>query len=88
MKYSIKIAEQIEKKFKRIPIKDKSRIFERIESLAKDPRPKDCKKLQGQQRPPLYRIRAGNYRIIYKIEEGLLIVLIVDLGHRKDIYKA
>ena len=87
MKYRIEIAEKIEKQFIRLNKKDKQRIIEKIDSLAKDPRPDDCKKLKGKQRPPLYRVRSGNYRIIYSIQDEVLLILVVEIGHRKDVYR-
>ena len=86
MSYKIKISEKLERKLARIPKRDKIHIEEKIGLLSFDPRPNDCKKLQGNKRPPLYRVRSGNYRIIYTIEDKKLIILIVDIGHRKDIY--
>jgi mRNA interferase RelE/StbE len=86
MVYKIEIAEKLEKRMHKIPKKDRERLFERIDSLAHDPRPDDCKKLRGNRNPPLYRIRSGNYRIVYVIQDKLLIILIVDVDHRKDIY--
>ncbi len=85
--YNIKIAQSVEKKLNKIGKKDKERIIEKIDSLASIPRPEDCKKLQGRQSPPLYRIRSGKYRVIYAIQDQALIILILDVGHRKDIYK-
>lgn len=87
MKYRIEIAEKIEKKLNRISKKEKERIMERIDSLTENPRPDDCKKLKGNQKSPLYRVRSGNYRIIYSIQDNVLLVLIVEVGHRKDVYR-
>lgn len=87
MKYRIEIAEKIEKKLVRLNKKDKERIIEKIDSLAENPRPDDCKKLKGNQRPPLYRVRSGNYRIVYSIHDDVLLVLVVEIGHRKDVYR-
>lgn len=87
MTYEIEIAEKLEKRLRKFPKKDKEKILEKIDSLAYNPRPKDCKKLQGNQKPFLYRIRSGIYRIIYAINDDILIVLIVDIGHRKEVYR-
>ncbi|HSG29848.1 MAG TPA: type II toxin-antitoxin system RelE/ParE family toxin [Candidatus Krumholzibacterium sp.] len=64
--------------------KDRRRIVKRIAGLADDPRPAGCEKLSGKDR---YRIRQGDYRIIYSIEDDILIVHIVRIGNRKDIYR-
>jgi mRNA interferase RelE/StbE len=87
MKYRIAIAESIAKTLSRIPKKDKQRIIEKIDSLIENPKPEDCKKLKGNLKQPLYRIRSGNYRIIYSVKDEILLVLVVEIGHRKDIYK-
>ena len=62
-----------------IPKKDLQRIIKRIESLAENPRPLGCEKLTGQDR---YRIRQGNYRIVYSIQDKDLTVWVVKVGHR------
>ena len=59
-------------------------IIEAIEGLAENPRPQGCKKLKGRTG---YRIRVGNYRIIYEIFDEILLIDVIDLGHRKDIYE-
>lgn len=59
-------------------------IMETIASLEQNPRPNGCKKLKGRD---AYRVRTGNYRIIYEIFDTELIVDIITLGHRKDIYE-
>jgi mRNA interferase RelE/StbE len=64
--------------------KDLQRIIGRIQLLKKDPRPSGCEKLSGQER---YRIRQGNYRIIYSIQDDQLTVWVVKVGHRRDVYR-
>lgn len=61
-----------------------TRIKEAILGLAEKPRPSGCLKLQGRE---AYRIRIGNYRIIYQIDDTIKIVSIVDIGHRKNVYQ-
>ncbi len=65
--------------------KDAKRILEKITGLEKEPRPMNCKKLAGSNEN-LYRIKIGVYRVIYKIDDGIKVVKIRDVGHRKDIY--
>jgi mRNA interferase RelE/StbE len=60
-------------------------IDARILSLADDPHPPGSKKLQGMD--GTYRLRVGDYRVLYQVDEGRLVVLIVDVGHRKDVYR-
>ena len=87
MNYKIEIVKSLEKRLRRFPKKDKTKIIEKIDSLSENPRPKDSKKLQGNKKPPLYRIRLGIYRIVYTVKDDVLLVLVVDVGHRKDIYR-
>ncbi len=62
------------------------RVLRRIEKLEKQPRPKSAKKLQGASEP-LYRVRESDYRIVYSIEDDRLIVLVVRIGHRGEVYR-
>lgn len=64
--------------------KDRRRIVQRVRDLAEDPRPHGRRKLSGQER---YRLRQGDYRIVYSIEEKRLIVFVVKIGHRRDVYR-
>ena len=64
--------------------KDRQRIVRKIRQLAEDPRPPACQKLSGRDR---YRIRQGPYRIVYSIEDDRLIVYVVKIGHRSDVYR-
>jgi mRNA interferase RelE/StbE len=58
-----------------------------IRALAENPRPAGCKQLAGSKEPPLYRIRVGNYRIIYEVHDDVVLVSVIHVGHRKDIYR-
>jgi mRNA interferase RelE/StbE len=64
---------------------DQVRIAAKIDSLAHDPRPRGVEKLSGEEN--LYRVRVGNYRIIYQLQDAQLIVLVVKVGHRRDVYR-
>jgi mRNA interferase RelE/StbE len=83
-KYKIKIKPSAVKELEKIPKKDLQKLTKMIQSLSINPRPHGCEKLSGQER---YRVRKGNYRIIYSIEDDILIVYVIKIGHRKDIYK-
>jgi mRNA interferase RelE/StbE len=83
--YEIELSRIALKNMAKIPKKDLSRIQNRLEALSKEPQPDDIKKIRGDDN--LYRIRSGNYRILYRIFENKLCILIVDIDHRKDIYK-
>lgn len=63
----------------------RKRIFGRIDALQVDPRPSGCKKLQGAN--DLYRIRIGDYRVVYQVRDKELLVLIVRVGHRGEVYR-
>ncbi len=65
--------------------RDRQRIVRRIQGLENDPRPPGSQKLSGRER---YRIRQGQYRIVYGIEKDELVVYVVKIGHRKDVYRA
>lgn len=82
--YEIFFKESVEKDLRSIPKKDLKKILLRIETLAKDPRPPGYEKLSGQEK---YRIRQGTYRIIYSIQDQELLVWVVKVGHRKDVYR-
>jgi len=86
-KYKVSIKCSAVKEIEAIPRKkERQRIIRRIGQLADDPRPAGATKLSGYDR---YRIRQGSYRIVYSIEDNeLLVVVVVKVGHRKDIYRA
>jgi mRNA interferase RelE/StbE len=64
--------------------KDRQRIVRVILSLAEEPRPSRCRKLSGKGK---YRVRSGSYRIIYAVQDAVLLVTIVKVGHRRDVYR-
>ena len=82
--YKIFIKSSAAKELKRLPKTDVQRITSKIQALSKEPRPQGCEKLSAQER---YRIRQGNYRIIYSIEDDKLIVYVVKIAHRGSVYK-
>ena len=67
-----------------LPKQDRRRIVAKIRSLSDDPRPPGCEKLSGHDQ---YRMRQGNYRILYEIHDLDLVVLIVKVRHRRDVYR-
>ncbi len=83
--YKILIKPSAVKELKSLPKKDCRRITSKIQSLSKEPRPQGCEKLSAQER---YRIRQGNYRIVYSIEDDKLIVYVVKIAHRRDVYES
>ena len=82
--YKILIKPSAVKELNKIPKKELSKITDKINSLSHDPRPSECEKLAAQN---AYRIRQGSYRIIYTIEDDKLIILVIKVGHRRDVYR-
>lgn len=83
--YSLVIKRSAEKELKAIPSGDLKRIIDRIRSLAQQPRPSGCEKLSGESER--YRIRQGDYRIVYGIDDIAHHVEIVRIGHRREVYR-
>jgi mRNA interferase RelE/StbE len=82
-KYRIVFRKSVARDLRPIPTKDLRKILAIIESLSEEPRPSGIEKLSGQDR---YRLRQGNYRVIYEINDKEVVVAVVKVGHRKDVY--
>ncbi|MFN2198318.1 MAG: type II toxin-antitoxin system RelE family toxin [Anaerolineales bacterium] len=83
-RYRIVFKKSVAKDLHPIPQKDIQRILKRIDGLIEDPRPTGVEKLSGDEK---YRIRQGNYRILYMIEDEIITVTIIKVGHRRDVYR-
>jgi len=83
--YAVEFKPQAAKFIAAQPKKIQRQLIAHIEALAVNPRPVGCKLLYTEEK--LYRIRSGNYRIIYQIQDKILLVVIVKVGDRKDIYR-
>lgn len=83
-RYSLKFKRSVSRDVEAIPKRDLQRIMERIEALRDDPRPPGCVKPSGQE---YYRVRQGNYRIVYEILDDRLVVVVIAIGHRRDVYR-
>jgi len=84
-RYEILIKPSARKELEAIGLKkDRQRIVEAILSLAESPRPMGCRKLSGKDK---YRIRCGVYRVVYSIQDVVLVVTIMKVGHRRDVYR-
>ncbi|MBS4008317.1 MAG: type II toxin-antitoxin system RelE/ParE family toxin [Clostridium sp.] len=81
--FEIRFKESVSKDLRHLPNKDVKRILQRIEALRNDPRPAGCDKLSTQER---YRVRQGVYRIIYEVRDNELVVIVVKVGHRREVY--
>jgi mRNA interferase RelE/StbE len=82
--YSVEIKRSAAREIEALPLHDRRQVIERIGLLADDPRPRGCEKLVGGER---YRVRQGDYRIVYSVEDSMLIVWVVKVGHRRDVYR-
>ena len=83
--YSVEISPAAEKQIKSLPKREQTKIIKRAYKLADNPRPSGVKKLKGVS--SLYRLRQGNWRIVYTIEDEKLVVLVVKVGHRREVYQ-
>ncbi len=84
MAYQVTITPSADKVIARLPKEMRGRIADKLVSLSSNPRPPGSVKLTGQD---AYRIRVGDYRIIYTIHDDRLIVLVIDVGHRREVYR-
>lgn len=84
-KYRIEIIKSAEKSLAKIPEASMIKIVAAIQSLARDPLPSGVKKLSGEQNT--YRIRVGNYRIIYEIHHKIILIQVLKIGDRKEVYR-
>jgi mRNA interferase RelE/StbE len=83
-KYNIFIKPSAVKEIENIPRKDRLRIVQKIQGLTTNPRPQGCEKLAGENK---YRIRHGVYRIVYSVSDRELHIIVVKVGHKREVYK-
>jgi mRNA interferase RelE/StbE len=84
-RYRIEFAPAADRDFRALAEDVRRRLRPRIDALAENPRPHGVETLEGEKN--LYRIRVGDYRIIYQIRDDVLVVLIVRIGHRREVYR-
>jgi mRNA interferase RelE/StbE len=82
--YRIEFRPSAADELEKLPSTDRRRIGRRIDALAQDPRPQGIRQLDKG----IYRLRAGDYRVIYQIRDEVLLVLVIRIGHRSDVYRA
>ncbi|HEV8286884.1 MAG TPA: type II toxin-antitoxin system RelE/ParE family toxin [Chitinophagaceae bacterium] len=82
--YEVLLSKAARKQLSTLPLFIHNKIIEDISGLSLSPRPAGCKKLKGFKNA--WRIRVGDYRVIYEIEDKVLRILVIAIGHRKDIY--
>ena len=86
MAYRIELTPAAARQFKKLPTDQKERIRRRIDRLGDEPRPNGCAKIAGAD--TLWRVRVGDYRIVYEVRDDVLIVVVVLIGNRRDVYDA
>jgi mRNA interferase RelE/StbE len=86
MSYRICIKKQALKELEELPAKESRKVSAAIDSLGQNPRPTGCKKLKGESEY-FWRIRVGNYRVLYKIDDKIMVVEIGKIGNRKNVYE-
>ena len=85
MAHEVRFKDSAAAAVEKLPEAVRRRLIARAEALADDPRPRDAVKLKGAE--DTYRIRVGDHRIIYRIEEARLVVLVIRVGHRREVYR-
>lgn len=83
--YAIRILPSAEKALAAVARPDQRRIARAVDGLASNPRPREAVRLAGED--GLWRIRAGDYRVIYSVQDGALLVLVIRIGHRRGLYR-
>lgn len=84
MRYRVILPKSVHKELNRLAAEVRERILERLAGLETNPRPSDVKKLKGRS---AWRIRVGDYRVIYEIHDRELQVIVITVGHRGDVYR-
>ena len=84
-KYRVEVSATAERQIARLQVPDQIRVLRAIRALADEPRPPGTRKLTGYQ--DVWRVRVGVYRILYSIDGGRLLVLVLKVGHRKDVVR-
>ena len=87
MAYRLEFKPAALRDLKRLPKPTNRRLAKSIEALAEEPRPRGVKKLQGKAERVFYRLRVGDYRVIYQVHDDVVLVLIVRVAGRKEIYR-
>lgn len=85
MFYEVQILPKVARQIKALSVEVRQDISLTIQSLANEPRPIGVKKLSGEK--DIYRVRVGNYRVLYRIIDKILVVVVVSVGHRREVYR-
>lgn len=84
-RYRIRISRTAERQIKKLPLDARARVARAVQGLAVDPFPTGCRKLTGYD--DVFRVRAGPYRVLYSVNAGTLIVIVLKVGHRRNVYR-
>ena len=84
-RYSVVVARRAIRSIARLPRKDQQRVRGAIDLLAGEPRPSNCVALAGEE--SVYRVRVGDYRILYEVIDARLVIHVIRIGHRRDVYR-
>ena len=82
--FSVAIKRSAAKELEDVPRKDRQKLIAKIQALATNPRPEGSEKLAGQDR---YRIRHGDYRVLYEVDDAVIVVTVVRVAHRREVYR-
>lgn len=83
--YSVRISRTAERQLKKLPVDGQTRVVRALRALAADPFPHRCRKLTGHDE--FFRIRVGPHRVLYSVRAETLVVVVLKIGHRKDVYR-
>ncbi len=84
MRYQVILPKSVQRELNRLSEEIKNRILARLSALEANPRPTDVKKLKGRD---AWRIRVGDYRVIYEIHDRVLQIIVITIGHRREVYR-
>ena len=85
MAYRVELVPSAARAFRKLDHRAQLRVQRKIDSLADDPRPPGVKLLSARER--IYRLRAGSFRILYQVNDKVLIILVIAIGHRREVYR-
>jgi mRNA interferase RelE/StbE len=83
--YEVEVGHQAAKQIVRLPRAEQVRVSKKIDGLAREPKPPGCEKLSGTKNG--YRVRSGNYRILYTVDDGVRVVSVTRVAHRREVYR-
>ena len=84
-RYEVEISRSAERQLRRLPRPDQVRVVQVMQALADDPIPRGARKLSGFD--DVFRVRTGRYRILYSVSRRTLVIVVLKVGHRKDVYR-